>query len=242
MKALIFAAGLGTRLYPITQDIPKALAKVGGKPLLEIVIQQLIRFGVKDVIVNVHHFADQIVDFVKTNNHLGINVVFSDESDQILDTGGGLLKASWFLNTGEPFLVYNVDILSDIDLTDFHEFHKRTGALASLAVRKRTTSRYLLFDEHNTLCGWKNKKTGETKIIHQKESLIQFAFSGIHIIDPKIFSQIDETGRFSIIDLYLRLAKTNTISGYDHTHTLWFDLGKPKNLIEAEKILPKIKL
>ncbi|MEZ5196031.1 MAG: nucleotidyltransferase family protein [Bacteroidales bacterium] len=242
MKALIFAAGLGTRLYPITQDIPKALAKIGDRPLLEIVIHRLIQFGVSDIIINVHHFADKIIEFVNSYNSFGINIQFSNESDQILDTGGGLLKASWFFDSDQPFLVHNVDVLSDIDLYDFYRFHLQSGALASLAVRKRITTRYLLLDKDHVLCGWKNEKTGETKIIHPKDELSNYAFSGIHIIDPRIFSQMVETDRFSIIDLYLRLARTNVISGYDHSTTMWFDLGKPENLKEAEKMISKIDL
>lgn len=235
MKALIFAAGLGTRLYPITRDIPKALAKVGGKPLLEITINRLKKIGIEDVIINVHHFAGQIVDFLHSKNNFGINVSISDESDLLLDTGGGLLKTAWFFSSPEPFIVHNVDVLSDIDLQELIRFHQNNSALATLAVRKRNTSRYLMFDEKNALCGWRNNKTGDTKIIHPKENLKEMAFSGIHVIDPAIFSLIKESGTFSIIDLYLRLAKNNRISGFDHSHTYWFDLGKPENILEAEK-------
>ncbi len=237
MKAMIFAAGLGTRLHPITNNIPKALVRVNGKTLLEIVITKIVQAGITDIIINVHHFAQQVIDFVSENNNFGVDIRFSDETAQLLDTGGGLKKASWFLNGDEPFLVYNVDVLSDINLADFIKYHKNHKALATLAVRKRETSRYLLFDRDFTLCAWENVKTGEKKIARDKSDLKPFAFSGIHIIQPAIFNLINETGRFSIIDVYLKLAKEHRILGYDHTQTQWLDLGRIENLKEAESFL-----
>ncbi|NOX45428.1 MAG: nucleotidyltransferase family protein [Chlorobi bacterium] len=236
MKAMIFAAGLGTRLQPLTNDKPKALVQVNGKTLLENAINKIIRAGINEVIINVHHFAHQVIDFVKEKNSFGIDIRFSDESGKLLDTGGGLKKASWFLKGGEPFLIYNVDILSDIDLRQMISFHKENKVLVTLAVRERKTSRYLLFDEVFTLCGWQNVKTGEKKIPVAKPDLKPFAFSGIHIIEPAIFNLMTESGRFSIIDVYLRLAKECKILGYDHSETQWFDLGRIENLKEAEKV------
>ncbi len=237
MKAMIFAAGLGTRLYPITSDRPKALVKVSDKALIEIVINKLIKSGITEIIINVHHYAQQVKDFVHSKDNFGIEIHFSDETGQLLDTGGGLKKASWFLNGDEPFLVYNVDILSDIDLKKLVEYHKNNKAISTLAVRKRETSRYLLFDKQLTLCAWENVKTGEKKIARDKSDLSQYAFSGIHIIDPSIFNLITKTGKFSIIDVYLKLAKEHRILGYDHSHTKWLDVGRMENLEEAEKVL-----
>ena len=237
MKAMIFAAGLGTRLYPITKNKPKALVTVNGKTLLEIVITKIIQVGITEIMINIHHFAQQVIDFVNKNDKFGIDISFSDETAQLLDTGGGLIKASWFLNGDEPFLVYNVDVLSDINLSDFIQYHKNHKALATLAVRKRETSRYLLFDEDFTLCAWENLKTGEKKIARDKSDLNPYAFSGIHIIEPVIFNLINETGCFSIIDVYLKLANEQRIQGYDHSQTQWLDLGRIENLKEAESFL-----
>ena len=237
MKAMIFAAGLGTRLQPLTNNKPKALVEVNGKTLLETAINKIIRAGINEVIINVHHFAQQVIDFVKEKNSFGIEIRFSDESAQLLDTGGGLKKASWFLKGGEPFLVYNVDILSDIDLRHLINFHKENKVLVTLAVRDRKTSRYLLFDKEITLCGWQNVKTSEMKISRDKQGLMPYAFSGIHIIEPAIFNLMTESGRFSIIDVYLKLAKECRILGYDHSETQWLDLGRIENLKEAEKLL-----
>ncbi len=236
MKAMIFAAGLGTRLQPLTNDKPKALVQVNGKTLLETAINKIIHAGINEIIINVHHFAQQVTDFVNENDKFGIDIHFSDESEELLDTGGGLKKASWFLKGGEPFLVYNVDILSDIDLRHLINHHKKNEALVTLAVRKRQTSRYLLFDRGFALCGWQNAKTGEKKIPVAKPDLKPFAFSGIHIIEPAIFDLMTESGRFSIIDVYLKLAKEHRILGYDHSRTRWLDLGRVENLKEAEKL------
>ncbi|MCF8297025.1 MAG: nucleotidyltransferase family protein [Saprospiraceae bacterium] len=241
MKAMIFAAGLGTRLQPITNNIPKALVELKGTPLLEIVIKKLISFGFDEIIVNVHHFADLVTDFLKTKNNFGIKIEISYEQDLLLDTGGGLKKASWFFNDSKPFLVYNVDVLSDIDLQDFYNFHIQSKSLATLAVRNRETSRYLLFNKENILCGWKNIKTGEIILARSNEkNLTPIAFSGIQIIDPKIFKFINQDGKFSIINSYLELAKKHKISAYNHDDTIWMDLGKIENLIEAEKLIDKI--
>ena len=178
MKALILAAGLGTRLHPITQNIPKALAKINELTLLEILITRLKKFGIEEIIINIHHFADQIIGFVDKNNRFEINIQFSDERGELLDTGGGIKNAQWFLNDGNPFLVHNVDVISSIDLDDFLNFHNKSGSLASLAVRDRSTSRYFLFDENDTLCGWKNISTGQQIITNLSSSCRKVLLSG----------------------------------------------------------------
>ncbi len=240
MKAMIYAAGLGTRLHPITQEIPKALVPIGGKPLLGILIEKLIKTGIHDIIINVHHFADQIIDLVKKNENFGINIQFSDERNELLDTGGGLKKASWFFEDGQAFLLHNVDVLSDIDLNDLVKSHLRSNAIATVAVRKRSTSRYLLFDQENYLCGWENIKTGERIMARPTKFYQQFGFSGIHVINPSIFNYMEDEGKFSIIDSYLKLAKNHKITSFDHTDSIWLDLGKVENLQEAENIIDKI--
>lgn len=240
MKALILAAGLGTRLHPITQTTPKALAKINDLTLLEILITRLKKFGIEDVIVNIHHFANQIIEFIDKNNQFGINIQLSDERAELLDTGGGIKNAQWFLNDGNPFLVQNVDVISSINLDDFLNFHNKSGSLASLAVRDRSTSRYFLFDENDVLSGWKNISTGQEIITNPSPVLHPFAFSGIHIIGPEIFNLVNKTGKFSIVDEYLRLSKNNKISAYKHDHTHWMDLGKVENLKQAEDIIDQV--
>lgn len=238
---MIFAAGLGTRLYPITKDKPKALVKIHNKPLLEILIRRLIQFGFDEIIVNIHHFAEKVITFLQTNNNFGIDIRISNETDYLLDTGGGLKKASGFFNDNKPFLVQNVDVISDIDYIKLLDYHNTKDALATLAVRNRKTSRYLLFDKNNQLCGWENVNSGEKIIVHPNQELKQLAFSGIHIIDPKIFNHIDQKGKFSIIDVYLKLAQNYNISGYQHNENLWIDLGRKEHLSEGENIYSKIK-
>lgn len=236
MKAMIFAAGKGTRLKPLTDTTPKALIKVGNKTLLEHVINHLKYAGVTDIIVNVHYLAKQIIDFLKVNNNFGFNISISDESDILLDTGGGLLKAAAFFGKDEDFIVYNVDILSDIDLNKMLAFHKNNKALATLAVRDRKTSRYFLFDKNLVLKGWKNITTGALiKTIEKDKDLIPLAFSGIHILNARIFELINDTGVFSMTAAYLNLAKKHKIYGYRHDNSQWFDIGKIETLKEAEK-------
>lgn len=231
MKAMIFAAGLGTRLQPLTNSKPKALVEIEGIALLEIVIKNIMRQGFDEIIINLHHFAHQIVDFIERKKSFGIKITFSDETGKLLNTGGGLKKARHFLSGKEPFLVHNTDIISTIDLKDMYNRHKQTEALATLAVRDRQTSRYLLFTKKNRLRGWKNKKTGETKIANPgNDSLTPLAFSGIQIISPKIFELFIENGAFSIIDTYLRLCEKHRIVAYQHDHTTWIDVGKIQNL------------
>jgi NDP-sugar pyrophosphorylase family protein len=233
MKAMILAAGLGTRLKPFTDNHPKALAVVNNKTLLQRNIEYLQSFGITEVVVNVHHFADQIISAVEKNNGWGSRVFISDETSEVLETGGGLKKAmDFFKNEKEPFVLMNADILTDLDLAKMKADHDTNKPLATLAVRDRSTSRYLLFDETNTLCGWLNEKTGEQKGVPGTKK----AFSGIHIISPEIFPLITEEGKFSMIDLYLRLAKDYSIKGFDHSETKFTDVGKPESVLLAETL------
>ncbi|MFH2094181.1 MAG: nucleotidyltransferase family protein [Bacteroidota bacterium] len=242
MRAMVFAAGLGTRLRPITDNTPKALVKVNGKPMLENVLRRLIRFGFEEIIINVHHFADQVCEFLENNKNFGIDISISDESDYLLDTGGGLKKARWFFDN-KPFIVHNVDVITDLDLRKIYKFHISQDAIVTLAVRNRKTARYFLFDKENNLCGWKNFETNETKIARMPRSkLIPIAFSGIQAISPEIFDYMDRDGAFSITDVYLKLAADNKkIAAYNHDDTFWMDLGRPENIIEAEKIIHRMK-
>ena len=235
MKAMILAAGLGTRLKPFTEKHPKALFPVNGKSLLQRNIEYLQAAGVQDIIVNVHHFADQIINTIKENNGWGANVTISDETDEVLETGGGLKKAAdYFTNANEPFVLMNADILTDLDIKAMIAAHIKNNAISTLAVTDRSTSRYLLFESNNKLCGWLNNKTGEQK----GKSGNKKAFSGIHILSPKIFSLITEVGKFSMIDLYLRLTETQQIIGFDHSNGLLVDVGKPENVPFAVEHFP----
>ncbi len=233
---MIFAAGLGTRLQPITNDRPKALAEIHDIPLLEIVIRRLINYGFHDIIVNVHHFADKVIDFLESKKNFNINLAISDERDELLDTGGGLKKAAWFFDDNEPFLVHNVDTLTDINLTDYVDYHKKNNSLSTILVRHRPGSRFFLFDESERLCGWENVVTHEKIITRNKyRHLEQIAFSCLHVIEPKIFNLIHEEGCFSIIDVYLRLANDQKIMGYVDDHSYWLDVGTPEKLKRGER-------
>lgn len=235
MKAMILAAGLGSRLKPFTDKHPKALAPVNGKTLLQRNIEYLKSFGVTEMIVNVHHFADQIIDHLKAHQNFGINITISDETNEVLETGGGLQKAAWFFDDHQPFLVMNVDILTQMNLQPLISLHHEKKPLATLAVSDRGSSRCFLFNEDGELCGWKNKNTGEVRISKSSGIMIEKSFSGIHIIDPQIFSSISQSGKFSIVDVYLELAKTHSILSYDHSGELLMDVGKPESVVEAEK-------
>jgi len=237
LKALLFAAGLGTRLKEHTQNKPKALVNLAGKPLLQYAIEHLKRFGITDITINVFHFADQVISFVKENNSFGMTIHISDEREQLLDTGGGLKKAAVFLKGSEPILIYNVDVISNLDLNLLLKYHLEQKALATLVVRSRETSRYLMFDQNLQLSGWKNFDTGETRISRQESfsDAQPLAFNGIHLIQPELLEMITEEGIFPIIDLYLRLAKSHSIKAYIDHSSLWMDLGKPEQLSLAEE-------
>ncbi|MDQ6756083.1 MAG: sugar phosphate nucleotidyltransferase [Bacteroidota bacterium] len=238
MKAMILAAGLGTRLKPFTDKYPKALAIVNGKSLLQRNIEYLSSFGIKDVIVNVHHFARQIKDVIEKNNGFGSNITISDESDEVLETGGGLMKAKHFFSQKESFILMNVDVLTNMNLRIMIKQHNSLKPLATLAVTGRKTTRYFLFDDVGNLCGWKNKKTGEQKISKESKKYFEKAFSGIHIISPEIFSLIKRKGKFSMVDVYLDLAKSHTITAFDHSTSKFIDVGKPESIKIAGEIFP----
>ncbi len=233
MKAMIFAAGLGTRLRPVTDNLPKALVVVNGRTLLETAIIHLRENYVSSILVNVHHHAGQVVGFLADNNNFGMDIAVSDESTELLDTGGGLNKAAWFFKGNDPFIARNVDIISDLDLKKVVRHHQKTEALATLVVRKRETARYLLFDGNGQLCGRENRKTGEKIITRdQKDPLTALAFSGIHVISPGIFSLITEQGKFSITDLYVRLSAARKIVAFLDDISSWKDVGRLEDLIK----------
>ncbi len=235
MKAMILAAGLGTRLKPFTDYHPKALAPVHGKPVLQWNIEYLYQAGVRDFIINVHHFAEQIIDFVAQLNMPDCRFAISDERDAVLETGGGLKKAQGFFNDDASFILMNADILTDLPLQDFMEYHWSHEALVSLAVSTRKSSRCLLFNEARQLCGWRNRDSGETKWSRTEDKDVhEMAFSGIHIIHPNFFRYLTQEGKFSIIDTYLEAAKTENIMGFDHSAYKLLDIGKPDSLLLAE--------
>lgn len=241
MKAMIFAAGLGTRLRPYTEDRPKALVQIGGMPLLEIAIRRLAQYGFDQVVLNVHHHADLVEQWLRKHPHLPAELQVSDERGELLETGGGLKRAAPMLRGDGPVLVMNVDVLTDLDLGKLYAEHQKSGALATLAVRQRDTSRYLLFDDAMRLSGWKNQRTGEQRLSRgDAGSLEPWAFSGIQVLSPEFFDLLEEDGRFSIIEPYLRLAKDHLLQGYAHNEGYWIDVGKPESLDEARKILPAV--
>ena len=241
MKAMVLAAGLGTRLRPLTDDRPKALVEVCGRTLLEITLTRLREFGIQDVIINVHHYADMVIDSVKAAGNFGMHIEFSRE-DVLLDTGGGLKKAAWFLgsdssaNKDEPFILHNVDVISTIDLQRMFEAHKQSAALATLAVQQRKSSRYLLFNDQLQLCGRRLVKEEKTEIARPAPQMTELAFSGIHVISSRIFPLLIEDGIFSIVPAYLRLsAAGENIQAFRADEYYWRDLGKPENIRQAEQ-------
>ena len=241
-KAMVLAAGLGTRLRPLTNDCPKALVTIAGRTLLEITLSRLRTFGVRDVIVNAHHFADQIVAYLAANQNFGMRIEVSRE-EVLLDTGGGLKKAAWFFlepgaSVAEPFLLHNVDVFSTIDLARMAQFHAQHNALATLAVADRSTSRPLLFDAHGRLHGRGAAKKNEPPPDSATPPLETLAFAGIHVVSPRIFAKLEEEGTFSIIDAYVRLAKRGeAVLGFRADGSYWRDLGRPDDLIAGERDL-----
>ncbi len=238
MKAMILAAGLGTRLKPWTDYHPKALAVVNGKSLLQRNIEYLQKFEINEVIVNVHHFANQIITAINLSNGWGSKVIISDETQEVLETGGGLLKAAPLLKGEEPFALINADILTHLDLHEMINYHQQNTSLATLATTNRQTSRYFLFDENNNLCGWRNVKTGaeKTGLKPLGGNEVQKAFSGIHIINPHIFSLVKQQGKFSMVEVYLNLMDEYLIKSFDHSETAFIDVGKPESIPDAEKL------
>lgn len=256
MKAMIFAAGLGTRLKPLTDNMPKALVPIAGKPMLEHVIDKLKASGFTEIVINIHHFGEQIIDFLSANNNFGLTIHISDERDLLLDTGGGIKKAAIFLKKTEEFsekmevfsekteafLVHNVDILSNVDLKQFYRQHSESDAVATLLVSERKTSRYLLFDKDNRLQGWINKDTQEVKpqgLPYSEGAYKEYAFSGIHVLSPEIFAYMNDkwTGKFSIIDFYLSICKEAIVKCYPADDLKLIDIGKPETLSKAEEFI-----
>ena len=242
MRAMVLAAGLGTRLRPLTNDRPKALVEIGGRTLLELTLTRLASFGVREVIINVHHFADLVIQYLKANSNFGLQVEISRE-ELLLDTGGGLKKASWFFlqdpnRLDEPFILHNVDVVSTIDFQRLLHFHNEHRALATLAVQERESSRYLLFDEQGELCGRRIGRDQEPELVRSAPSLQALAFSGIHVISPWLLKNMTEEGVFSIIATYLRLAgQGEKILAFRADEYYWRDLGKLDDLRQAEQDL-----
>ena len=256
MQAMIFAAGLGTRLKPLTDRIPKALVSVGGEPLLKRVIFQLKGAGFTRIVVNVHHFSNQIIDYLKANDNFGMDIRISDESDKLLETGGGIKKAWPLFDPSEPILIHNVDILSNVDLRKFYQMETTDFASSSrkdrdeaplaarLLVSERKTKRYLLFDDTMRLVGWTNIETGEVKSPYKDldpKQYKMYAFSGIHMVAPSLFPLMeDEPAKFPIMDFYLRHCDKVRIEGYVKNDLKLMDVGKQETLKEAEAFLQQL--
>jgi len=233
---MIFAAGLGTRFKPWTDHHPKALAIVNNKSLLQRNVEYLKQYGITDVIVNVHHFSNQIIQAVRENNGWGSNIIISDESNEVLETGGGLLKARHLLEDEEPFITLNADILTDLDIHQLLSFHQNNEALISIGVTNRKSSRNFLLDNDNRLCGWINNSTGETIISLNKDNLHPKPYSCVAVFDQRIFGLIPQRGKFSLTETYLSLAAEHRIMGMDHTGDRFIDHGKPESVAIAEEI------
>ena len=245
MKAMILAAGLGTRLRPLTNERPKALVEVAGRTMLELAVEQVKKIGVNEIIVNTHHFAGQVEEFLRAHDSFGMRIAVSQEDD-LLDTGGGIKKAAWFFleaDNDEPFLVHNVDVLSTIDLAAIVAQHREQKNLATLAVQQRASSRQLLFSEHGLLCGRRNARTAAEELVPKEQMPAALAFTGIHVLSPRIFARLSESGAFSIIDAYLRLARDGErIAAFRADPFLWRDLGKPESVRAAEREMTEFKV
>lgn len=247
MKAMIFAAGLGTRLKPLTDTMPKALVPVAGVPMLEHVILKLKLAGFTELVINIHHFGEQIIEFLRSKEQFGLTIHLSDERDCLLDTGGGILKARTFFEADRtPFLVHNADILSDVDLAALYQTHIHGDSIATLLASARQTSRYLLFDAADQLRGWVNKETQQVKPagFNYDEGLHRaYAFSGIHVLSPEIYTVMDEgswQGKFSIMDFYLSVCSRVKVSGHLTDQLQLMDIGKPETLLQAETFIRNV--
>jgi len=242
MKAMVLAAGMGTRLRPLTNDRPKALVEVAGRTLIEITLSRLRSFGVREVIINVHHFAELVLKYLKKNNNFGMRIEMSRE-EVLLDTGGGLKQAAWFFRQDskrreDPFILHNVDVISTIDLNRMAQCHRENHALATLAVQQRKTSRYLLFDPQLQLCGRQIEGIPKLELVRPAEKLEPLAFAGVHVISPRIFPLLKEDGVFPIVPAYLRLAgQGERIIGFRADQYYWRDLGRPENIMQAAQDL-----
>jgi len=235
MQGMILAAGIGTRLKPVTNTKPKALVEVGGIPMLELAIRYLKKYGIEKLVINLHHFPDQIISFLKEKDNFGLEILFSDESMKLLDTGGAIKKARPLLDPDAPFILMAVDILTDLDLSTMIEYHNKNKPLVTLAVKDRPTSRSLLFNNTMQLEGWRDNQSGKLKGVETDKNAIALGFSVVHIIEPAIFKLIHEEGAFSIIDLYLRLMKEQNILGFRNDDSIWMEFGKIENIRKLEK-------
>jgi len=238
---MILAAGLGTRLKPITDKIPKALVPVNGTPMLEHIILKIKAAGFTDIVINIHHFGEQIIDFLSSKNNFGLKVDISDERDYLLDTGGGIKQAGRFLNGDEPFLVHNVDMFTNVDLTAMYQSHINSNAMATLVVSPRWGPRQLLFNKEGLLRGWQNRETGAVKSHlpnFDPSNYTAYAFGGIHVISPQIFQRMDEwPGKFSIINFYLSVCTQYAVHLYTEAEVRLIDAGKPAGIEEVEQWL-----
>lgn len=238
MKAFIFAAGLGSRLRPLTNDRPKALVEVAGKTLLQHAIEYLQQQGIDDLVVNIHHFGELVLEYLAEHGNFGSQIQVSDERSALLETGGALVQAASLLAGTAPIVLYNVDVLTNLDLRKMLQVHQAQNTLATLAIRKRESSRYLLFDAQNRLSGWQNTKTGAKRLERPQPDLQPYAFSGIHIINPSLLELLPkQPSKFSITPAYLDLATQHSILGYVHDQDYWFDVGKPERLEMATAFL-----
>jgi MurNAc alpha-1-phosphate uridylyltransferase len=241
MKAMILAAGKGTRMLPLTETMPKVLIEVHGIPLLEHTIRYLKYYGIDEIIVNVHHHAEQIKSFIKKKGSFDIRIEFSEEINEPLNTGGGLYKARWFFDDNEPFVLTSSDVITNLNLSDLISFHKKIDPLATLAVKERKSSRDFIFDQEYHLCGWHSHITGETRLIKEVQNPLHLGFSTIHCINPAIFNLIIEQGPFSIVDTYLRLAASHhLIMGFEHNSSAWFECGRIENYSQLNH-MPEIQ-
>jgi NDP-sugar pyrophosphorylase family protein len=237
MKAMIFSAGVGSRLKPLTNSLPKALVEVGGKTLLQRAVESLLHYGINEMVVNVHHFSHLIKDYLTTNNNFGASIHISDETDCLLDTGGGLIKARSFFKPDDTILALNVDVVSNIDYLKMYNYHRKNNALATLAVRNRQSGRYFLFDQELLLSGWKNARTNQKVMMCEKEELTALAFSGIQILSPGFFDYAPQKDVFGLVEWYLDAAKSNRIKAYVHDTDYWFDAGTVEKINSIEKFL-----
>jgi len=236
MKAFILAAGLGSRLAPLTNNKPKALVEVNGKPMLQNLIEKLVSQGFNELLVNVHHYGDLIVNFLKANNNFGVKVTISDERDRLLDTGGAMVKAAWFFYGDEPVLVHNVDVFTDMNFVNLMELHKKSKALVSLVIRNRDSSRKLLFDSNRHLKGWKHLQKNEIKWVDKPEAeVVERAYSGIYVASPSYPEKMQQEGSFSVVTEWLNMASRHVIAGVEYNEGLWFDLGSADKIYEAEQ-------
>ncbi len=239
MNALIFAAGLGTRLQEVTKNIPKALVEVDGKPMLWHAIQKLTSIGVNRIVVNVHHYAEKVEEYLSQLHIEGVEILISNEQDELLETGGGLLKAASLFIQNEPIVLYNADVITGANLNEMIEFHKEHGGVATLMVKKRETSRYFLFDEQMRLSGWENVKTREQIITRPSNILNSYAFSGIHIVNPEILTMLGEVRKFSITPGYLEISDKQSVFGWKDWDEYWFDIGTPEKLTYVNDFFKK---